>query len=391
MKAIVAGHLCLDIIPGLSSVDGQQFFSLFQPGRLLQVDTASISTGGAASNTGLALSKLGIDTSIIAKVGQDPFGILVKEILEEYHQGIGDDLLIDPAGSTSYTVIINPKGVDRIFLHSPGANDHFTGDELDFGRIANTQLFHFGYPQLMRQMYIENGRNLARMFHEVRDAGVVTSLDVTFPDPSTEMGQVHWETILGNALEYVDIFCPSIEEILFMLFPSQYADLAAKGEVLAQVSAELLMNVSQKLIEFGVQVVLIKLGDQGLFLRTANSINRESNIGKLLTDPARWSNKYIWSPCYRVRVVGTTGAGDAAIAGFLAAILHGKEPEEAVNIAAAVGACNVEQADALSGVRDWDSTLGRIRSGWMKNDVSHLLNNDWDWIEESQVWRKSVG
>jgi sugar/nucleoside kinase (ribokinase family) len=48
----------------------------------------------------------------------------------------------------------------------------------------------------------------------------------------------------------------------------------------------------------------------------------------------------------------------------LAALLRDVPPERALAIAAAVGACNVEAADALSGVRSWEETLARIDAGW---------------------------
>jgi sugar/nucleoside kinase (ribokinase family) len=69
-------------------------------------------------------------------------------------------------------------------------------------------------------------------------------------------------------------------------------------------------------------------------------------------------------------LVGTTGAGDATIAGFLAAVLRNASPERALTIAAAVGACNVEAADALSGVRTWEETLARIDAGWQRAPFS---------------------
>jgi sugar/nucleoside kinase (ribokinase family) len=69
-----------------------------------------------------------------------------------------------------------------------------------------------------------------------------------------------------------------------------------------------------------------------------------------------------------VDVVGTTGSGDATIAGFLAALLRDVSPAQAMNIALAVGACNVEAADALSGIRLWGDTLRRITAGWRKVD-----------------------
>ncbi len=66
------------------------------------------------------------------------------------------------------------------------------------------------------------------------------------------------------------------------------------------------------------------------------------------------------------RVAGTTGAGDATIAGFLASISRGGSAEEALTMAVAVGACCVEEPDATSGIRPWDETIERVRAGWRR-------------------------
>jgi sugar/nucleoside kinase (ribokinase family) len=87
-------------------------------------------------------------------------------------------------------------------------------------------------------------------------------------------------------------------------------------------------------------------------------------------DPAAWAGRELWAPCFWVEVVGTTGAGDATIAGFLAGLLRGLGPAEALTAAVAVGACNVEAADALSGVRPWDETLRRVAAGWPRRESS---------------------
>ncbi len=45
-------------------------------------------------------------------------------------------------------------------------------------------------------------------------------------------------------------------------------------------------------------------------------------------------------------------------------MLRGLTPLEAARWASAVGACNVEQMDATSGIRSWDETRARMESGW---------------------------
>ena len=84
-------------------------------------------------------------------------------------------------------------------------------------------------------------------------------------------------------------------------------------------------------------------------------------------------------------MVGTTGAGDATIAGLLGALLRGLGPEQAATAAVAVGACNVEAADALSGVRPWDETWDRVRSGWARHDLA-LEAPGWHFDDQHQLW-----
>jgi sugar/nucleoside kinase (ribokinase family) len=358
IDAIVAGHLCLDIIPDLSTHVAGQFDSVFQPGKLINVGAASISTGGAVSNTGLALHRLGIDTRLIAKVGSDRLGQVVRQIVASHAAHLADGISSSTKTSTSYTVVISPPGSDRLFLHHPGANDDFCAADVRDEYLHNTRLFHFGYPPLMAGMFANNGAQLTEMYRRVKSLGLTASLDMALPDPDSPAGHANWLTILKNTLPLVDIFLPSLDEILFMLGRKMNSPL----------SARLLAEVSDELLTMGTKVVVLKLGGHGLYLRTASASVLKSLGRACPSDLTAWANYENWSPCYQVNVVGTTGAGDATIAGFLAALLRYMPPDEAMNTALAVGACNVEAADALSGIRSWEDTLLRINVGWPKLD-----------------------
>jgi sugar/nucleoside kinase (ribokinase family) len=61
-SVVVAGHVCIDIIPEI----GRDFELL--PGRLVEIGTAVTATGGAVSNTGVALHLLGIPATLMGKV-----------------------------------------------------------------------------------------------------------------------------------------------------------------------------------------------------------------------------------------------------------------------------------------------------------------------------------
>src|SRR5574341_680912 len=162
-EAIVAGHLCLDIIPDLSAHAAGQFDAAFQPGWLVHAGPAATSTGGAVSNTGLALHRLGIETRLLARVGADRFGRVIKQMLAEHAPALADGIVTSTETSTSYSIVISPPGSDRRFLHHPGANDDFNADDVRDEDVRDARLFHFGYPPLMAHMFADNGAQLAEM------------------------------------------------------------------------------------------------------------------------------------------------------------------------------------------------------------------------------------
>jgi sugar/nucleoside kinase (ribokinase family) len=365
--AVVAGHLCLDIIPQLSGLPAGEFMKLFAPGRLVEVGPPALMTGGPVSNTGLALHRLGIATRLMGKVGADLFGQAVGQIVASFGPGLADGMVVDPAVSTSYTIVVNPPGVDRMFLHCPGANDTFGAADVRYDVVAGGRLFHFGYPPLMRLMYADAGVQLSEIFRQARATGVTTSLDMAFPDPSSAAGRADWPQIVRRTLPYVDVFLPSIEEILFMLRRPTYEALlrsASGGDILPLITPQMLTDLSGELLALGAKIVALKLGYRGLYLRTADRQALEGLGRGRPANLAAWADRELWTPCFQVDVVGTAGSGDATIAGFLAAFLRDMTPEEAVTMAVAVGACNVEAADTLSGIRPWDETLRRVAAGW---------------------------
>ena len=386
--AVAAGHICLDVIPDLSGSPPSKFDAMFVPGRLLNVGRAAFSTGGPVSNTGLVMHKLGISTQLMGKVGNDLFGQAVRQIVASYDPHLADGMVIDEKVSTSYTIIINWPGVDRIFLHCPGANDTFSADDVRYDRVAEARLFHFGYPPLMRSMYDNDGIQLTVVYRRAKETGVTTSLDMALPDPTSAAGRANWTQILQATLPYVDIFLPSIEEILYMLRRETYDEFSAAargGSILPLVTPELLSDLGRQLIRMGVKIVGLKLGDRGFYLRTAGRAALESIGRACLSDPTAWAEREIWAPCFQVNVVGTTGSGDATIAGFISALLRDMCPEEAITAAVAVGACNVEAADALSGIRPWEETMRRVHGGWRRHEL-RLTTPGWHFAETYQQW-----
>jgi sugar/nucleoside kinase (ribokinase family) len=386
-KVIVAGHLCLDLTPQFPSATPTDMSKLFVPGKLINMGGMTIATGGPVSNTGIALSLLGIDTALMAKIGQDYIG---KGILEQFsHYDVTSYLQEVPEVDTSYTVALVPKGVDRIFLHCTGANDTFDSNDLDYELIGNADLFHFGYPPLMRKMFLENGKELVTIFRRAKERGVTTSLDLSLPDPSSESAQANWEGILESVLPYVDIFLPSIEESSFMVDRDLYDSLRAKAtntDMLEHLNINDLPRISTRFLSMGAKIVVIKCGVKGFSIRTASK-ERLSQIGRCKpADLTNWADRELHEESFNAEpVVSATGSGDSSIAGFLSSLVRGLSIEQSIKMACAVGALNVKAYDAISGIKSWEETSALVENGWAKNSLD-IQGDYWHYDAGQGVW-----
>jgi sugar/nucleoside kinase (ribokinase family) len=355
---IVSGHLCLDLIPRMEHVP---LGVLGAPGRLSEVGALDFATGGAVSNTGLALHRLGVNVRLMATVGEDLIGQVITRILEDRDPTLTQLITVASGQPGSYTIVLSPQRVDRIFLHCTGTNSVFGVANIDFSLLAGAKIFHLGYPPLLPRLMADDGAELQAIYQQAQAAGVVTSLDMTLPDPNGLGGQANWVEILRRTLPHTDIFLPSIEEILFMLRRTEY--MAWRDNLRPHLTAEYLRAVADELLSMGVAIAGFKLGDLGLYLKIAGA-DRLRQLAPLNLPVEAWADRELYTPAYEVAVAGTTGAGDSAYAGFLAALLRGMTPDEASQWACAVGACNVEAADAASGIRTWEATAARMRAGW---------------------------
>lgn len=390
-QAVVAGLICLDVKTDLSALPEGQFQRLFQPGRLVHTRGVQFTPGGAVSNTGLALHRLGVPVRLIGKIGADLFGETLQNLFRAEADDLADDLVIDLTLPTSFTIIINPPGTDRLFLHNPGANDTFYASDLPRAILEDADLFHFGYPSVMRSIYRGEGGELVSILQRARRAGLTTSLDFTLPDPTSPAGSVDWPAVLANTLPLVDLFVPSVEELVFLLDRASFDRMSADANtpIAEAVEPDLLDSLADTVLGYGVKALLVKLGQRGIYLRTATGEVWQKGGRGLDGLDDRWHNRALWAPAYRVVPHGTTGAGDAAIAGFLASILQGATPETALKMAVAAGAACVETETAITGLTDWDALWARIQRGWDTHPVD-LRSHGWGWVEGQGLWEKSA-
>ncbi|MCU6762641.1 Uncharacterized sugar kinase ydjH [uncultured Roseburia sp.] len=367
-RAMVAGHLCLDITPvfpdGLD-VTGQ----LFVPGKMIQVEAADIHTGGVVSNTGLAMRKMGADVILTAKIGRDKFGDSVAAIMKSYQAEEG--LLVSENSTTSYSIVLAPPGLDRMFLHHSGANDELTAEELTDAMNDEIDLFHFGYPPVMKQIYQNQGQGLEEVYRRAGELGIITSLDLCVADPQSPAGRENWPLILERVLPYVDIFVPSIEELCSMVWPEVYREwlVRAGGKDMVEILDydKDIVPLAEKVMSMGPKVLLLKCGSRGLYYGTSDAEGLSRISRKFQLDVDEWADCFGFETSYRPeKIRSATGAGDTCVAAFLTSLMRGYPLKKCVRLAAAQGASCVESYDALSGLRTLEELEEKIEAGWKK-------------------------
>ncbi|MEW9264447.1 PfkB family carbohydrate kinase [Kineococcus endophyticus] len=318
----LAGHLCVDLTPDLPGTPR------LVPGELVEVGPLGVALGGCTANTARALAALGHPVSVHAAVGDDELGRVARDGLT--------DPLVRPAlevraGATSYSVVVQPPGADRVFWHHTGANATFDGAGLD---VTGLDLLHLGYPALLPALLADDGRPLAALRGRARAAGATTSVDLGVVDRQTDVGRLDWRSLLERACAQTDVLSPSLDDLTSTLgLPAP----AGATEVLALAD-----ELADQLLAWGVAVVLVTLGDQGALLRVAGAERLAAGGRALAPLAARWAGASLHLPALAVeRTTTTNGAGDASSAGLLHALSLGAGPEAAARLARACAAAVV--------------------------------------------------
>ena len=277
-------------------------------GTLGLVDEIELRGGGCALNTASALTRLGLTAGVAGKVGDDPFGDFVVDLLDE--RGVDRRALLrDASTATSATVALVGSEATRTFLHVPGANGALRAEELDAELLFSGRALHGAGQLVMPEL---DGEPFAQLLAEARSRGLVTSLDTVF-DASGR-----WERVLPS-LPHLDLFSPALAE--------------ARG-ITGEDDPE---RAAARLQEHGVGGVAVTLGPDGCY---ASGPGFEGHV-----------------PAPRVAEVDGTGSGDAFAAGLLYGTLAGWGFERSVRFACAAGALATTAVGAYEGLRGPQETL----------------------------------
>ena len=322
----VAGLFCLDIVPKIN--EGQTL----APGLMVEVDECTISPGGPVSNVGVALSKMGMENIYaFATVGKDVFSNVLLSKVSPY-------LIVDKIKfadcATAYTIAITVPGVDRTYLHCRNASNHFSVKNIDLEGVPSLKWFHFGYPPLIRQTVKNDGKELKNIFSLIkkRNSQTIISLDMSTPNDNS----INWNNFFSNVLPFVDVFCPSIEEILLMCHNDVHKKLKNKykNNFISHMPLSLLRRVSDKLSNYGCKSVILKMGSCGLY-------------AKIYSEVLNWKKQEIRCPAYKCKVVNAIGAGDACVAGLIFSALRGDTADKSMRFATKIASYSVRSINAF--------------------------------------------
>ena len=321
--AVVAGHLCVDLVPELPALPSTR------PGDLVEVGALHLSPGGCVANTGGDLAALGATVTVVGDVGDDELGAVLVQLLAA--RGTKTDQVRRLVGhSTSYSIVLQPPGRDRSFWHHVGANATFDGSAV---QLDGAGLLHVGYPSLLPALMASDADPLVALLTRARTAGVTTSLDLAVLDPDSPTVALDWPRLLARILPLVDIMTPSADDVRTAL----------------RVEPEGLAQTADRLVGLGAAVVMVTGGPDGLALRTADA-GRLEDAGAMFANEQRrraWAGCVDSLPAPKVEVRSTLGAGDAATAGLLYGVLAGLDPASSLRLAAETAAARVA-GDAIA-------------------------------------------
>ena len=279
--------------------------------------------GGTESNTLISLAKLGFKAGWVSRLGEDEFGINIRNFV----RGHGVDIsrvVLDPTAPTGvFFVEKNAHDENRSFYYRAGsAATRMNFAELDLDYITRFRMLHLtGVTAVLS----ESCRDLvARLVPAAKEAGMIVSFD---PNLRLRLAGIdRFRDIILPLLPLVDIFLPTQREL------------------------ELLMNSGDldsaidRAIRLGSRRLVIKKGASG-----ALSVRGGSQVDQ---------------PAYPLKkVVSSMAAGDAFNAGYAAAVLMNWEEDQALRLANCMGAMAASAWGPNEGIPDREQILAYFSGG----------------------------
>ncbi|MEE4461144.1 sugar kinase [Azotobacter chroococcum] len=282
-----------------------------ESGDLARVERFGKRIAGADSNVAIGLSRLGFKVNWLSRVGEDSLGRFVLDSLTR--EGLDcRHVQVDPAHPTGFQLKSrDTDGSDPKveYFRRGSAASHLSIADLAPDLLKARHLHATGIPPALS----ESCRALSRELMEcMRSAGRSLSFDPNLR-PSLWPSQARMIDEINALAALAHWVLPGLEEGRLLTGYDSPADIAAFY------------------LERGVEAVVIKLGPEGAYYRTADSEGRINGV------PV-------------AQVVDTVGAGDAFAVGVISALLEGRSFPQALKRGNAFGSRAVQCIGDMEGL-----------------------------------------
>jgi 5-dehydro-2-deoxygluconokinase len=290
---------------------------------LADVRTFRKMLGGSATNVAVAAARYGRRTGVITKVGDDQFGVYARRAMAEF--GVDPSRVgTDPTLRTPivFCEIFPPDNFPILFYRQPQAPDMMLAeDDLDLGEIASVPLFWTTGTGLSAEP--SRTATLAALAARGRRPITIHDLDYrpVFWESEDEAGRWGREAV-GLATVCV----------------------GGRSEAVPLVGDRPASDTAQALLDLGVELVVVKLGPEGVLAATRD--------------------EQVVVPPIHVEVVNGLGAGDAFGGALCHGLLSGWELERTIRFANAAGALVASRlgcADDMPAEAEVEDLLARAR------------------------------
>ncbi len=297
------------ICVGLTTLDilGRPINQIPEGGKTELIEQIRLTPAGTAAGPAVIAAKMGLETALVAAIGEDDMGAFVKDAMER--QGV-DVSMIQQRNDmpTSATILTVGSSGERPNFHAVGAAIMVDMDDATQKKLNNSRYVHWG----AGAMLCLDGERGAEILKEAKENGAIITCDFISPGP-------HTLPALEPVMPYVDYFMPSMEEAM---------------EIAGTETPE---ETAQFFLDRGAKAVVFKWGSKG----------------SLYVD----RDKQFRVPCFKVDVVDTTGCGDSYCAGFVVALSKGWDVEKACRFASATAGLVASGMGSDAGVVDFEETV----------------------------------
>jgi sugar/nucleoside kinase (ribokinase family) len=345
-KIIVAGPVYLSLTTESNSLTAATL-----PDQGLDAESVTHTVSGRAAVTAIALHHFGVPVHLVGKVGDDRFGRAVVNHCKEVSPELVPGIVLDPSTRTGVTIHDALQEGVGATQNSPGANNTFYASDIPRADLQQGDLFHFTDPAAMRSVYRDEGGELLSILQRARREGLTTSLDLYLPELSDSPSAVDWALVLENCLRYIDVLIIDGMDLV-RVFKPDFSDQPI-GEVL---SPDLLGELSGKIISSGVEIILVRLGSQGVYLRTAPSAAWKKAGRALEGFGEVWQDQTLWLPALKGDDAEPAEGAEGLVPGFLGSLLRGEAPKKAILTASAA------QASPEAG--SWEELQAQLSESW---------------------------